>query len=162
MVYNLAFQYLGRVEEAEEITQDVFVKVYFHLKKFREEAQLKTWIYRITVNACLDHFKSLKAKKRGFLQRLLPLDAYPGVEVMEETRSDLWMEQKESVRKILQAVYDLPHQQKMVILLLRFENLSQQEVSEILRCSVKAVESSYQRAKKNLEKKLNPSEGEHK
>lgn len=162
MVFNLAMQYVGQTEIAEEITQDVFVKVYFKMNQFREEAGLKTWIYRITVNACLDHLKAQKADKRSLLQRILPLDAFPGFEIADGKSYSLWIEQKESVRNILQAIHSLPPQQKTVILLLRFEHLTQQQTAQVMHCSVKAVESLYQRAKKNLEKKLNSHEGDRK
>jgi len=54
MVFNLALQYLQNLEDAEEVTQDVFVQVYFKLDQFRQESKLSTWIYKICVNQCLD------------------------------------------------------------------------------------------------------------
>ena len=66
MVYNLAIHYLQNLEEAEEVTQDVFVKVYQKRSSFRAEATIKTWIYRITINQCLDYLRSKKRKQTNW------------------------------------------------------------------------------------------------
>ena len=65
MVYNLALHYVQNREEAEEICQDVFVNVHFAKDNFRNEASIKTWIYRITINKSLDYIKAKKRKKDG-------------------------------------------------------------------------------------------------
>ena len=64
MVYNLCLGYLHSIEDAEEVTQDVFIKVYHSISEFKNKSSLKTWIYRITINKCLDF---IKAKKTGEL-----------------------------------------------------------------------------------------------
>ena len=67
MVYNLALGYVQNTEDAEEITQDVFVKVYQKIEGFKSDSTLKTWIYRIAINQCIDYVKAKNAKKRfGF------------------------------------------------------------------------------------------------
>lgn len=63
MVYNLSLHYVWSKEDAEEITQDVFIQVFSHIEQFRHEAQLRTWIYRITIHTALDFLKK-KARKR--------------------------------------------------------------------------------------------------
>ena len=65
MVYNLCLYYVQNAEDAQELTQDVFVKVYDQLGSFRGEAAARTWIYRIAINTCLDHLKARKRKKRS-------------------------------------------------------------------------------------------------
>ena len=55
MVYRVAFQFAGNHHDAEDIAQDVFIKVYRSLDKFRQDAQLTSWLYRIAMNACIDH-----------------------------------------------------------------------------------------------------------
>lgn len=67
LVYSLALHYVQNVEDAEEITQDVFVKVYQSIHTFKNNASVKTWIYRITVNASLDFITKKKSKKRFFI-----------------------------------------------------------------------------------------------
>ena len=63
-VYNLALHYVHNSEDAEEITQDVFVKIFQKINQFQNQSELKTWIYRITINQSLDYIKARKSKKR--------------------------------------------------------------------------------------------------
>lgn len=66
MVFNLALQYVQNIEDAEEIMQDVFVKVHNNLNSFKNKSSLKTWIYRIAINQSLDFIKAQKTKKKTF------------------------------------------------------------------------------------------------
>ena len=65
-VYNLALQYVQNIEEAQEITQDVFLKAHQKIHTFKGDATLETWLYRITINTSLDAIKAKKRKKRFF------------------------------------------------------------------------------------------------
>ena len=67
LVYNVALNYLQNTEDAEEITQDVFVQLHQSLSTFKNESTLKTWIYKITINKCLDFIKHKNSKKRFFI-----------------------------------------------------------------------------------------------
>lgn len=155
VVFNLALQYTQNIEDAEEITHDVFVKVHQKLHTFKEQSSLKTWIYRITINQSLDYIKSKNTKKRFSLLSIFRIDH-------SETHFDLphfnhpgvILEHKESLKRLFDCLNQLPDNQKTVIILLKIELYSQLETSEIMGKSVKAVESLFQRAKKNLENLL--------
>ena len=67
LVYNVALQYLQNIEDAEEITQDVFIQVHASIEKFDQRSSLKTWIYRITINKSLDFIKHKNSQKRFFI-----------------------------------------------------------------------------------------------
>ena len=67
LVYNVALQYVQNIEDAEEITQDVFVKIYSSLEGFNQNSSYKTWIYRITINQSIDKIKQKKSQKRFFI-----------------------------------------------------------------------------------------------
>lgn len=160
LVYNLALQYVQNIEDAEEITQDVFIKIYEKFNSFQNQSELKTWIYRITVNQSLDFLKARNSQKRWHIFSALRIDSidrkfdipnfnHPGIE----------LEQKESLAFIFKCINKLPDNQKTVIILLKIEQLSQAEASEIMNMSNKAIESLFQRAKKNLEILLNKNEG---
>ena len=160
LVFNLALQYVLRIEDAEEITQDVFVKVHEKYSEFRKEAELKTWIYRITINQSLDFLKAKKSQKRWNPFGILELDNVElGIEVPEMNHPGIELEQKEAIEQILSAIYRLPENQKTVIILYRIEQKTTKEVTEIMNLSDKAIESLYQRAKKNLEIILNKNKG---
>jgi RNA polymerase sigma-70 factor (ECF subfamily) len=152
MVFNLALQYVQNMEDAEEITQDVFVKVFDNLNTFKKQSSLKTWIYRMAINQSLDFIKAKKAQKRNFLSSILSINDsnfkfqpsnfnHPGIE----------LEQKEACQKIFEAINQLSDNQKTALILLKIENKSQAETAEIMNLKVKALESLFQRAKNNLE-----------
>jgi RNA polymerase sigma factor (sigma-70 family) len=156
MVLNLALHYVQQLEDAEEITQDVFIKVHSQLKLFRKESSLKTWIYRITINQALDFIKSRQAKKNSIFQRLFSLsDLQPPLYPVNFNHPGVDMEQKEACAKIFSAINKLPDQQKTAIILLKIEQKTQQETAEIMGISVKALESIFYRAKIKLSQLLN-------
>lgn len=150
LVYNLALQYVQNVEDAEEITQDVFLKVHQKLHDFKSQSNVKTWIYRITVNTSLDHIKKKRRKKRWGLKVELNTDEW----VTNFDHPGVILENKEATATIFFHINQLPNQQKTALILTKIEGLSQAEAAEIMKISTKAVESIIQRAKKNLNKKL--------
>lgn len=159
-VYNLALQYVGNREDAEEITQDVFVKVHENLNRFRKDSDWRTWIYRISINHSLDFLKAKKRQKRSILSQILRLDdPDTRLEIPHFNHPGIELEQKEAIEFILSCFNHLPDNQRTVIILLKIENLPQPEVAKIMKTSSKAVESVFHRAKKNLEKLLSGSEG---
>ena len=154
LVFNLALQYCQNRQDAEEITQDVFVKIFDKWQTFRKDADLKTWIYRITINQSLDFLKYKQRKKRSFIISLLSSDSsYKENLLPDFDHPGILMEQDESLKILMQKIYRLPKNQKTVILL-KIEGLTQREVAEIMKLSEGAVESLFQRAKTSLKKIL--------
>jgi RNA polymerase sigma-70 factor (ECF subfamily) len=161
LVFNLALQYVQNYEDAQEITQDVFVSVYQSIEKFKEQSAVTTWIYRITINKSLDFIKTKQRKKRfGLITSLFQDDTnelkydtptfdHPGVQ----------LENKEAIENIFEHINKLPDNQKTALLLSKIEHKTQTEIAEIMNLSTKAVESLIQRAKTNLSAKLSKSEG---
>lgn len=155
LVFNLALQYVQNKEDAEEITQDVFVSAYQSLDSFQYEAKMSTWLYRITIHKALDFIKAKNRKKRFALLRSIfgiqneleidtPVFDHPGVS----------LEQKEGFEQLFKHINSLPDNQKTALILSKIEEKSQIEIAEIMQLSPKAVESLVQRAKVNLLKKL--------
>ena len=157
LVFNLALNYVQNTQDAEEITQDVFVSAYKALASFRKESKVSTWLYRITINKSLDLIKKRKRKKRfGFVTSLFfdntndikfdqPSFDHPGVQ----------LEHKEAIENIFKHINTLPPNQKTALILSKLEGKSQAEISVIMETSVKAVDALVQRAKKGLSKRLN-------
>ena len=148
MVYNLSMVYLQNLEDAQEATQDVFVKIHTKLSGFKGDSSIKTWVYKITVNTCLDRLKS-RNRKEIFLGLF-------GIhnEAVTFEHPGAALESKESVAKILKEIDSLPKSQKTALLLKTMEDLPQKEIAEILNISEKAVESLLSRARKTLKEKL--------
>ncbi len=162
LVYNLTLHYLQNKEEAEDITQEVFIKIYKNIHQYNNQsATLKTWIYRITINTCLDFLKSKKTQKRfAFITLLFTVHSSTEIEISSSFyHPGITFENKQALQLLLQQIKQLPTQQQTALILAKIEDKSQQEVAEIMNISVKAVESLIQRAKNNLRKKITETEG---
>lgn len=155
MVFNIALHYVQNIEDAEEITQDVFVKVFDSLGAFKNKSTIKTWIYRISINQSLDFLKARNSKQRSFLSSIFSLsDSKIFIEPVNFNHPGIELEHKEAYQKIFESINQLPDNQKTVIILLKIEGHTQTEAAEIMEIGVKALESLFQRAKSNLDKIL--------
>jgi RNA polymerase sigma-70 factor (ECF subfamily) len=155
-ILNLIYRFIGDRTQAKDLAQEVFIRVWQAAKTYRPEAKFTTWIYRITANLCLNELKSSRRRKLfQFLQfgedqentiEEVLVDASPSPE-------DLLLSREQS-RRISDALQSLSANQRMALVLRRYDNLSYQEIAKILNCSVSAVESLIVRAKRNLQEKL--------
>ena len=153
-VYNTVLGFVQQTEEAEDLTQEVFIKIYQSIKTFRQDASLGTWIYRIAVTKSLDHLRQQKRKKRGGTW----LSIFGGSEEPEAPdfiHPGVVAEQKENSVMLFKAINNLPDNQKAAFLLQKLEGLGQDEIAAVLKTSVSSVESLLHRAKQNLRKILN-------
>lgn len=148
-VYNLAISYAQNEQDAEEITQDVFVKINKYAENFKREASVRTWIYRITVNTALNH---IKPKKRRLMTGLLS----PKMVTPDFDHPGVILEQKEASKALFKVIHTLPHNQKTAFILSFIDGLPRKEVADIMEISLKATESLLQRAKGNLRTRLKP------
>ena len=157
-VMNTAMGMVQDTSAAEDITQDVFVKVYTSILSFNEQSSLSTWIYRITVNKCLDYLRSQNRQKRqGIFSSLFQKDSgEPINDAVDFVHPGIKLDQKENAKYLFHAIKTLPENQKTAFILVHIEELPQKEIAEIMNLSLKAVESLLQRAKENLRKKLDP------
>ena len=146
-VYNVAISYVKNKTDAEEITQDVFVRIYQKAHEFKGDSKVITWIYRITVNTSLNF---LKKRKRTVLLKF----GNQKVESPDFEHPGVLLENKEKAKLLFSVIDTLPNSQKTAFILSFVEELPQQEVAKIMEISLKAVESLLQRAKKSLRKKL--------
>ena len=154
-VFNLALNYTNNIQDAEEVTQDVFIKVVDKMGEFRQDSELNTWIYRITINKSLDYIKSKQRQKRSFI--FSQIDSHKKIDnnqVTDYFHPGIELEIKESLKYLMRKIHQLPENQKTVIILLKIEDMSQKEVAEIMKLSEGAVESLFQRAKATLKKML--------
>ena len=161
LVYNLALQYVQNTEDAEEITQDVFLSVHQSIEGFQQNAKLSTWMYRIIINKSLDYIKAKKRKKRlGIFSSLFFEDS--GAikhDIKSFDHPGVILENKESIAAIFDHINDLPENQKTALILNKIEHKSMAEIEEIMELSSKAAESLIQRAKTTLLKKIKGTEG---
>ncbi len=153
-VYNLCLLYVQDADDAKDLTQDVFIRIHKSMNSFREEASLQTWVYRIAVNLALDHLK--KKKRRAVFLGLFQIFVQNNAqENNRDFNPGIAFEHLESMTQLMHAMEKLPKNQKMALLLSKWEGLPQSEIAETMKLSEKAVESLLQRAKSNLKKYLN-------
>ena len=154
-VINICFRFLNNRADAEDTAQDVFVEVYQSICRFRGDAKLSTWIYRIAVSKSLDTIRKTKRKKRMVqLKSLFGLEAHEEPAALSETNPDATLEQKERVAILNRCVGELAENQEIAITLNKYEGFSYKEIAEIMGTSLSAVESLIHRGMKNLKEKL--------
>ena len=154
LVYNVALQYVQNIEDAEEITQDVFVKIYSSLEGFNQNSSYKTWIYRITINQSIDKIKQKKSQKRFFIFGKKSQDEQEYLNTPTFEHPGILMENKEEAALLFQVINTLTDKQKTAFLLSKVDGLSNSEIVEIMSLSISSVESLIFRAKADLQIKL--------
>lgn len=142
-VANLAYRFLADAMEAQDITQETFIRFYLTIERCQTDRPLKPYLLKITRNLCLDDLR----KKKPLLTDKLESEAMAPDPLAAITGA-------ETSKQVLQAVHSLPPTQRMAVLLQHFEGLSYQQTAEAMASSVPAVESLLVRAKKNLREKL--------
>lgn len=154
MVLRVAYKTLQQEEDAKDAAQEIFLKIYRSLAGFKPEARFSTWVYRITVNQCYNVLRSRRRRhwlapwQRGVQETEAQQTADPHSDPLEE------VEKQERIRQVRQALARLPADQRLAIILHRYEGLSYQEIAEATESSVAAVESRLHRARKKLQQSL--------
>ena len=155
MVYNTALGIVQNADDADDITQDVFIQVYQSVSSFKGESKFSTWLYRIVITKSLDHIKKKKRKKRfGFMQSLFGNNSDEEIHPEEFNHPGVLMENKERAAELFKALEQLPDKQRIAFTLHRLEAQKHQDIALIMELSVTAVESLIARAKGNLRQLL--------
>ncbi len=154
-IFNLCLGMIPNREDAEDITQDVFVEAYKHIREFRESAHIKTWLFRIALNKCYDHIKYSKRKKRsGIVQSLFDKEDNP-IEIPSNfAHPGITLENKEHAKALYGALATLPENQHTAFTLYEMQGLDYKQIAETMSVSIPAVESLLSRARAGLRKKL--------
>ena len=134
-------------DDADDLTQEVFIKVWNNLVTFRQDAQLYTWLYRIATNECLNF---LKSKKRKFF---LPINDITE-ELSQKIDQNAGLSGDEIQLKLQKALLKLPDKQRLVFNMRYYDELKYEEIAEILGTSVGALKASYHHAVKKIEDSL--------
>jgi RNA polymerase sigma-70 factor, ECF subfamily len=155
-VLNFIYRFIGDRTQAKDLSQDVFLRIWQAAKSYEGKAKFTTWVYRIASNLCFNELKSARRRKWFHFFQF----GEEGEQTIEENVSDdlpsaedLLLTRERS-RQITDALQGLPENQRMAIILKRYDDLSYEEIAHVLGCSVPAVESLLVRAKGTLQKKL--------
>lgn len=154
-LFHYVLRQLSNEDEANDVTQEAFVKIYHHRTKFRAEAKFSTWLYAITTNLVRDRLRwrqrhpetSLEAHEeehQSFGEVLPDTAAIPSEQLVAEERT----------KQIREAVQALPEDLRTPLILSEYENLSQAEIGSLLGCTPKAIEMRIYRARQALRESL--------
>lgn len=156
-IYQTAFSLLRSAEEAEDVAQEVFVEVYQTIGRFRGEAALSTWLYRLATSRALKNRRRTRAKKRfAFFTSLLGLDNETLYEPPDHAHPQALLEGRQQLQLLLAHIARLPDQQQVAFTLRHEQELSYEEIAAVLETTVSAVESLLFRARQTLRKHVNP------
>lgn len=158
-VFNLCYRFLGNYEEADDCAQEVFIKVYRSLEKFRVESAFSTWLYRIAVNTCKNKVKSLSYRYSKKMVRLDdPKESEENsylTEIGDESLSPVSeLERKEKGLLIQEAIDSLPEEKRTLVVLRDIEGLTYEEIAKITDGNLGTVKSGLARARQELREKL--------
>jgi RNA polymerase sigma-70 factor (ECF subfamily) len=144
-VVGLAFRFLGRWDAADDVAQDVFVRVWRAAATFRPEAQFTTWLYRLASNLCWDRRRQAARELRLRSTAPAPGSADPPSATLES---------RDRIARVQQAVAALPDRQRLAVILHRYQGLTHNEIADATGWSQSAVESCLVRAYESLRKSL--------
>lgn len=154
LVFNVALHYTQNLEDAEEITQDVFIKVYHSLPSFNQKSSYKTWIYRIAINQSLDYIKKKNSQKRFFIFGKKSQNEQEYLNTSTFEHPGILLENQEEAKLLFETINTLTENQKTAFLLSKLDGMSNSEIGEIMQLSISSVESLIFRAKASLQEKL--------
>ena len=158
MVHRLALQITKNHEDANDVMQETFIKVYQSIHTFRQEAAFETWVYRITVNEALNFVKRRERRRESPLTTTQEIDFDPSVRQKAEMVNDpqIHAEKAELRHWVTKAVNSLSLKHRIVVILHELEGLTHAEIASILNCSEGTVRSRLHYARKQLRTLLKP------
>lgn len=158
-VYSTAYSYTRDYEEAKDLTQEIFIKVYNNLSNFQNKAQFSTYLFRIAVNRCIDWTRKKKAKTISILscQDEENVDIYDFIADYGSNPEEILLRQENS--DIIRAeISRLPEIYRTVMIMYYFQDFSPQEITDILKVPRKTIDTRLFRARKLIKKRLSPKE----
>jgi len=156
-IFSMACRFTGSIHEGQDLAQEIFLLIYRNLKSFKGQSSLSTWIYRVSLNRCLDWQRKQKRMKWKLFQAIQKeekdIDIFQNLASSVDTPEEAYLKQEE--QKILhEKIRRLPEKYQVVIILYHFQDCSYQQISEILDIPVRTVETQLYRAKQKLRKML--------
>ena len=143
-VYGIATRMLGNESDAEDVAQEVFLRLWRHAAQWQpNRAKVYTWLYKVTANLCLDRLRRRQTQS---------LDGVPEQEYPPEQQ--ITLEEQELSQHVMAALQSLPDRQRLALVLCHYEELPQKQVADIMESSVEALESLLARGRRALRAKL--------
>ena len=150
-ILNAAYRYVGDATEAEDLAQEVFIKVWKARDRYEPTAKFTTWLYHIATNLCLNEVRD---RARHKVVMLVPDEKLEGAAGGDTERPTKQVRQNEMAEEVRDAIESLPSAQRMAVILDKFQGFTDQEIGDAMGLSVPAVKSLLFRARDNLRKRL--------
>ena len=145
-VYSLACRMISDADEAYDVSQEVFIKVYRYISSFKGDCEFSTWLYRITMNTCCDFIKKRKKKSPNFIDDISGIETIKEDGVSPEER----VEQRENREQIEKLIGMLPLEHRQMIILRDVHGFSYEKIAQITSTNMGTVKSRISRARKGL------------
>lgn len=155
-VFNLILRLVGRVQEAEELTQEVYCQVYRNLLRFEGRSSFYTWVFRIATNVSLQYVKWRTRRSRDTPLMFVPEAQLPRRGSLREHDPEEEADRRALCRKIAVALEELPPAQRLVLVLGPIQGRSYEEMSRLLGISTNVIKGRLHRARENLRELLEP------
>ena len=155
-VFNVAYKFVGKHDEAEDLTQDIFLKIFKSLDTFDRRANFQTWLISVSRNLCIDHYRSVR-KERETIDR--GVDASDLAPAAPEPGPIAALEQRDRVVLLRQAMAALPETLRTAVLLRDIQELSYQEIADKLRLPEGTVKSRINRGRTELARQIRKMRG---
>ncbi|NMA82776.1 MAG: sigma-70 family RNA polymerase sigma factor [Epulopiscium sp.] len=151
-VYNIAYRMFYNEADAKDISQEVFLRIYQKIHTFEETSKFSTWLYRITINICIDELRKRKGKETYSIDETYKQEdgeMTKQYKLQEQGPEEVFL-QKERIEALHKGIQKLPEDYKAVIILRDLQNFSYQEIADILSCSLGTVKSRISRGRIQL------------
>ena len=156
-VFNVAYKFVGKHDEAEDLTQEIFLKIFKSLDTFDRRANFQTWLISISRNLCIDHYRSVR-KERETIDR--DVDANELTPTSHEPGPVAALEQRDRVTLLRRALAELPETLRTAVMMRDIRELSYQEIADQLRLPEGTVKSRINRGRTELARQIRKLRGE--
>ena len=156
-VFNVAYKFVGKHDEAEDLTQDIFLKIFRSLDSFDRRANFQTWLISVSRNLCIDHYRSVRKERQTIDRGVDAADLSPQ---SPDAGPIAALEQRDRVVLLRQALAGLPDTLRTAVLLRDIQELSYQEIADKLRLPEGTVKSRINRGRTELARQIRKLRGE--
>jgi RNA polymerase sigma-70 factor (ECF subfamily) len=150
-VFNVAYKFVGRHDQAEDLTQDVFLKLYKSLDTFDRRANFQTWLISVSRNLCIDHYRAVRKERETINRDVDPSDFAPA---SPDTRVDTQLEQRDRVKLLRKALDKLAPTLRTAVMLRDIQELTYQEIADQLHLPEGTVKSRINRGRTELARQI--------
>src|SRR4051812_33853261 len=156
-VFNVAYKFVGRHEEAEDLTQDIFLKIFKSLGTFDRRANFQTWLISVSRNLCIDHYRSVRQERQAIDHQIDPNELSP---VAHEPGPIAAIEQQDRVLLLREALAALPESLRKAVLMRDIQELTYQEIADKLHLPEGTVKSRINRGRTELARQIRRLRGD--